>query len=285
MEDPGELDGFVEPSEITEVPLTICSAVCRVGSGPLTMRELIKTVFSIITLEFICILAVYFMNNEVTWPLTLGILQMVPVVILYLFMYMNLVTGGWGASDSRFWCDVKIMYARGFNTIRSCTSIFSKTISLWFVAVLLNQNSITITFLMPLLVAIQEWQSGLAENKNQYDIKVFDKFIKNGHLCLESLHYYQAQAVRQKTHVTSFIAAAIIKTYVMSALLLSWAPEPTDFTFGIPLVCILVFYIWWCPLFLDFLYLKSAVSFCQLELYRMILDVIIPAIIACFAIV
>ena len=177
------------------------------------------------------------------------------------------------------------MYARGFNTIRSCTFFFSRSICFCFIAILLDNQSWSTTLLLPLIAVLAEWQVGLSENKNQYDIKVFDKFMKNGQLCLESLQHFQAQQPAKSTHLTPFVATLVIKTYVISSLLLSWSHNSSDFTFGIPLVCLLIFYVWCAPLLLDFMYLKSALTFCQLELSRMLLDITIPVIVACFALV
>ena len=287
MEDPEaqQKKTVVESTEINEIPLTMCSTICRLSSTPLSMRELVRTVFSIMMLEFICILGIYFMRNKSSWPLTLGILQMLPVVVLYLSMYINIVTGGWGASNSRFWCDVKIMYARGFNTIRSCTSFVSRSICFYFIAILLDNRSLSTSLLLPLLAVLAEWQVGLSENKNQYDIKVFDKFMKNGQLCLESLQHFQSQHPSKTTYFVPFLATLVIKTYVITTLLLSWTHNSSEFAFGIPLVCILIFYVWCAPLLLDLMYLKSALTFCQLELARMLLDITIPVIVACFALV
>jgi len=286
MEDPEEKKTFVDSPEINEMPLTICSTVCRLSTEvPLTMRELIKTVFSIITLEFICILGIYFMSNESSWALVLGILQMLPVVVLYLSMYVNVITGGWGTDHSRFWCDVKIMYARGFNTLRSCTSFVSRSICFCFIAIVMDHRSLSTVGLLPLLAVLAEWQVGLSENKNQYDIKVFDKFMKDGHLCIESLQHFQTHQTVKKTHFTPFIAALVIKTYVITTLLFSWSHNSSEITFGIPIVCMLIFYVWCAPLLLDFMYLKSALTFCQLELARMLLDITIPVTVACFALV
>jgi hypothetical protein len=285
MEDPEEKNSFVDSSEIHETPLTICSSICRFGQTYLTMHQLIKTVFSIVMLEFICILAIYFMRSLDTWPVILGVLQMAPMVILYLCMYLNLVMGGWGASNSRFWCDVKIMYARGFNTIRTITLFFSRTFCFWFIAIILQEQNTLNMLLLPILAFISEWQGGLSENKNQYDVKVHDKFMKGEHLCLESLHYFQLQSKEQKNKLQPFLASFVIKTYVITCILLSGAPNNLEFVFGTPLVFILVLYVWCIPLIMDFMYLKSSLTFCQLELYRMIIDIIMPLVIACFALV
>lgn len=285
MEDPEEKNSFVDSSEIHETPLTICSTKCRFGPSSLTMHQLIKTVFSIVTLEFICILAVYFMRGLDNWPVLLGAIQMIPVMILYLCMYLNLVMGGWGAANSRFWCDVKIMYARGFNTIRTITLFFSRTFCFWFIAIILQEQNILNMLLLPILAFIAEWQVGLSENKNQYDVKVHDKFMKGNLLCLESLHYFQLQSKDQKNILQPFLASFVVKTYVITSILLSGSPDNSSFVFGTPLVFILVLYVWCIPLILDFMYLKSSLTFCQLELYRMVVDIILPSVIACFALV
>ena len=285
MEDPEEKSTLVNNIELNNMTLTICSTPCRIGGVELTMSDLIKTGFSIISLEFICLFAITLMRLENSLIKWLALFHMIPIVFLYLFMYVNLISNGWGAPNSRFWCDVKIMYARGFNTIRTCTSFVSRSIFFVLMSIVLNIGSGTALSLIVLLAVISEWQAGLSENKNQYDVKVHDKFMKNDFLSLEALHYFQFQKKKAQTHYVPFIIHCFIKTYLITSLLSTSGETNTNFTFGWPIVAIIVLYTFLLPTFIDFMHLKDAVTFCQVELYKLILDITLPCIAVCFALV
>jgi len=38
----------------------------------------------------------------------------------YLVVLLNMFSGGWGREESRFWCNLRIMFLSGYNTIRWC---------------------------------------------------------------------------------------------------------------------------------------------------------------------
>jgi len=285
MEDPEEKSNFVNNKEINHMELSICSTSCRIGGIELTMRDLIKTGFSIVSLEFICIFAITLMQFEYSLVKWLALFHMIPIVFLYLFMYVNLISNGWGTSESRFWCDVKIMYSRGFNTIRTCTSFVSRSILFALMSIILNIGSWTTISLIVLLSIISEWQAGLSENKNQYDIKVHDKFMRNDCLSLEALHYFQFQKKNTLTHYMPFVVHCFIKTYLITTLLATSSEIDSNFTFGWPIVAIIVLYTYLIPTFIDFMHLKNTITFCQVELYKLVLDITFPCIAACFALV
>ena len=285
MEDPEEKTSFTT-SENTSLPLQICSTTIRITKNTLTMQDLIKTTLCIVSLQFICTLATALAKGEKTLLAWVIVCQLLPQVGLYGFMHANLMSGGWGAPDSRFWCDVKIMYVRGFNTIRTISRMASFSISLWLMAIVLQINNMTTMALLPLLAIISEWQSGLSENQNQYDVKAFDKFTKDDEtLCLESLNYFQSQKNEQGKLTTSFIVNCLMKTYTITCLLGTWPRTETEMVFGIPIIVTIVFYSFIVPLILDLIYIKSGLTFCQVELYRMIMDITLPFVIVIFSLV
>ena len=286
MEDPEEKKSFTG-SEITTLPLKICSSTIRITKNTLSMQDLIKTTLCIISLQFICTLAMTLSRGGKTTYSWVVVCQMLPQLGLYIFMYANLFSGGWGAPDSRFWCDVKIMYVRGFNTIRTISRMVSFSINLWLMAIVLQINNTTTMALLPLLAIVSEWQAGLSENKNQYDIKAFDKFTKDDDqtLCLESLNYFQSQKNEQGKLTTSFIVNCLMKTYIITCLLVTWPYTETEMTFGIPIIVTSVLYTFIVPVILDLVYIKSGLTFCQVELYRMIMDIILPFVIVLFSLV
>jgi len=286
MEDPEEKKSFTT-TEITKLPLQICSATIRITTTSLSMQDLIKTTLCIILLQFICALATTLARGGESTIAWVVVGQLLPQLGLYGFMYANLISNGWGAPDSRFWCDVKIMYVRGFNTIRTISRMASFSIHLWLMAIVLRINNTTTMALLPLLAIISEWQAGLSENKNQYDVKAFDKFTKDDDqtLCLESLNYFQSQKNEQGKLTTSFIVNCLMKTYIITCLLLTWPHTETELVFGVPIIVSIVFYTFILPLILDLVYIKAGLTFCQVELYRMIMDIVIPFIVFLFSLV
>ena len=207
--------------------------------------------------------------------------------IFYIIAYTNLLSGGWGAQDTRFWCDIKIMFVRGFNTIRTISNMISSVINLWIIAIILKLDTpATLAFIAPLAL-IAEWQSGLAENLSQEDVKVFDKFLTTaGQLNLESLHYHQMQSNRDNTKNNQpFVISTCIKVYMVTCLLLFAKWQDVDGIFGTPIVVTIVACVFIIPLALELAYIKKIRTFCQIEIYRTILDMTIPLIIAAFSLV
>ena len=41
-------------------------------------------------------------------------------MIGYAIVLLNMFYGGWGKEESQFWCDLRVMYLSGYNTIRWC---------------------------------------------------------------------------------------------------------------------------------------------------------------------
>jgi hypothetical protein len=284
MEDPEEKTLFVLKEESQSQPIYVCYTTCRPTSTILSMNEVIKISLCVTTLQAILALAFSFSRDDTLWIATF---LLFPQVFLYLFMYTNLLSGGWGAPDSRFWCDVKIMYVRGFNTIRTITRMFSLSLGLWLIAAILTIDNNTTIVLIPLLAIISEWQSELSENKNQYDIKGFDKFTKEDDitLCMETLHHFQLQRKEKGNLISSFFISAFIKIYIITCLFATWTGTELTKTFSIPIVVVTVLYICVLPIILDLIYIKSFITFCQLEIYRIIIDVTLPCIIMVFSLV
>jgi len=151
----------------------------------------------------------------------------------------------------------------------------------------LDIDSQTTMALLPLVVVIAEWQAGCYENKNQYDVKAFDKFTKEDGkiLCLESLHYFQSQKKDQGPLATPFFINGVVKTYVVTCLLGSCHQLQPGLAFGIPIIVAIVAYTYILPLTLDLVYIKSELTFCQLEIYRTLLDITLPLLIVAFTLV
>jgi hypothetical protein len=275
MEDPETETLVAENTGSTEVPLTVCGIPFRLKRAKLSLFELSKLGAIVVTLEMIVAAALSFMRPSLPmlmrWMPILGTLG---VAALYALTCANIVSGGWGADDGRFWCDVKIMYARGFNTIRSMANIWSTAFYLSYAALLLGHASPLTIPLMAFVAAVIEWQTATGENLNQYDIKAFDKFVDaQGVLCLESLHNLQLQKCAQRVYWTPTILSITARLYVFTALLAT-GTFGTTHTFQIPLVCILVVHICLVPAVNEFAHYKQLFTFCQVEVYRTVADMV-----------
>ena len=288
MEDPESKSGLVSDDSISYAPLTLCSIVFRLKRDKLSLRELIKFAAVILCVQLICAVGILFMRPSVEGAV-LGrwfvVLAMVPACILYIFTYANIVTGPWGSENSRFWCDIRIMYVRGFNTIRTVLNMFSYSFLLMFMAVLVG-NAETLSLALIFIVSIlSEWQHGMAENTNQSDVKAYDKFMDGDILCVETLHFYQMQHRLEKVKWSSFVYAMCIKFYTVTAIMCTADISSPSYVFQTPIIITIVLYTCILPPIQSFLYLKCMITFSQLELYRTVMDVVFPVLIVSFSLV
>ena len=280
---------LVDESEPKSTIIKVCSIDFRIQKEPLTLRSFIKLICTIISLEFIIGIGIFFMRAsipDVRFLRGYPLIATMFICVLYILMYTNLIMNGWGAQDGRFWCDVKIMYVRGFNTIRTVTKIGSNVFLLIFLAILLGHTSWLTSLLILGLYIIIEWQTGIAENLNQIDIKAFDKFVEsNGILQLEQLQYYQLQRTIENIQWTPFIVSFVLRLYLMSCICITSTFETEWLVFQIPIIILIVIYIGILPSMIDFAYYKGMYTFCQIEIFRSLSDVLFPVLIMAFALV
>lgn len=271
--------------ELTK-PITIFRIPCRLQNTTLKVYELPRLAMLIGLLSCITGSAAIFMREPVLHNginiRLLPILAIFSTFVSYSVMFTNLSMGGWGASDSRFWCDVRIMFVRGFNTVRTFGKFSASTLLFVFAALLLQVNE-GLLFLC-LLIILAEWQAGVSENQNQYDQSLFEKFIgEDGKLCLESLNLYQFQHPHQSVSWSPFIVHCLIKTWVVSSLF--WMATFSDTIFLIPQVLCILLWCYFVPLILDLMYFQNICTFCQLETYRIVMDSTLLPLILMFALV
>jgi len=285
MEDPEEKTSFVDSEQII---LTIFTVPFRLQKDTLKIHEMPRLCAIVICLCGLCGTAtlfmregVYFKGFNLRW---ISVLAMFVTSVQYSIVYLNLTMNGWGAPKSRFWCDVKIMFVRGFNTIRTMSRFFSVTFLFALLTFILGAPPSGI-FYVSLLAVIAEWQIGIVENQNQYDQTVHEKFIDaQGTLCLESLHTYQVNHPNQSVVWSPFVISCLVKTWVITCLFLT-SDLPQQWIFATPLIICILLWSYILPLVLDFMYLKNVCTFCQLELYRMVSDVIFLSLIMMFSLV
>lgn len=281
MEDPESKNTLM--TEESSAPLTLCNLIVRIKSDQrLTMQDLCRFASAILVLQFICVIAIRFMRTDAYW---LPVLAMLPTCLLYIVMYLNLLTGPWGSENGRFWCDVKIMYVRGYNTIRTVTRMFSISLLFIFMNHLLGNSQTLATLLLVVIMVVIEWQSGLAENANQYDIKAFDKFMDGDRLCLESLHFFQLQKKSDQSHWMAYVIACVVKIYTVTCIFMTANTSTPSAVFQIPIIILITLYSILLPTLIDFIYLKSMATFCQVEIVRTVSDVVFPFLVVVFSLV
>lgn len=264
------------------------SIKCRIKEDTLKLQELIRLTAILLSVFSICSCGVTFMRTPV-FKYGLNI-RWIPVAALfittsmYILKFINVKMGGWGAADSRFWCDVRIMYVRGFNTVRTIINWLSSSVVFGMLTLLMGVESSVLFILM--LNIIADWQTGMAENQNQYDIKFQNKFSdENEQLCLESLHHYHQQHTLEKIIWTPFIIASVLKTYLLSCMIFYSSGISSDFIFAVPMVVLIVLWVFLIPCFLNFVYFKQVITFCNLEIYRILADCVIPPLLVMFTLV
>ena len=300
MSDIEETKTFIEHEEVTSLPLKFCRKFrCRLKSTQLELREIYQLFLFIVSFEMIFTIIALFMRESNTIDILLkGQLlwsfnsRMLPtmaictVFIQYIFSYLNLISNGWGDPKSRFWCDIRIMYIQGFNTIRTSIHFVSMTIFLIFAACIVGMTELSSLLFLSVLSIISIWQLGLSELTNQYDTRIQNK--ANDFVSLETLQYLQTQrTIPNKTNWVPIIIAACIKTISWGFIFLysSSELEKTPYTFLRTLIIVLVTYTFILPMICHFVYQKNLVTFCELELHRMILDVFFLLIVATFSMI
>lgn len=274
--------------EPSKMDITIFSIPCRLQNASLKVHEIPRLCMVLLCMVGVCGMVTLFMRDPVSYN---GFnMRIIPVGVVFIsciqsgIVYLNLAMGGWGAANSRFWCDVRIMFVRGFNTVRTLGHFLTTPlVFLLFAFTLGSEDSI---LYISLLVIIAEWQIGILENQNQYDQPIHEKFMNDkGELCLESLQLYQFKHPAHTVVWSPFVIACSIQTYVITCILLMSQTQVERWTFSTPICVCIILWSYIIPSFLNFSYLKNVFTFCQLELYRTISDAIFLPLIMMFSLV
>ena len=289
MEDIEENDSLVRPTEVASTPIHIFGSLgCRIKQDTLKLREIQRLSAILLSTFSICACSVLFMRDPIIkfgWNIRwIPLIALFVKALMYIVKFINVYTGGWGAADGRFWCDVRIMYVRGFNTVRTIFDWWSSC-ALFTLLVVFMQIESSLLFIL-MLVVVAGWHSGLTENQNQYDIKFQDKFIDtDDYLCLETLHGYQQQHPHDKVMWIPFIIANFLKTYVLTCMFIYSPDIEHYFVFALPIVVLIVLKVFLLPCFLEFIYYKQMITFCKLEIFRILLDCTVLPLIVMFTLV
>mgnify|MGYP006096238795 CR=1 FL=1 len=282
MEDPDET---TTPAN----PIKVCGVVFRIRYAQFAMREL--SLICTILMSLVCIVSVCLVylrtpvlygRINIRW---LTVTASVSVASQHLFSYWNLIMAGCGSSNGRFWCDVKIMIVRGFNTIRTVSRLVSSPLLFMQMALLLGCLSAQALLFLCIIIVLSELQLGLSENQNQYDVQTQDKFIDDNKLLMEQVHKYQQEHPYNNVRLQSFVVYAVLNVLVSTILLLCHNAVPESMTFAMPIVTILLLYCSGVPILTHLLYLKGVWTFCEYEIYRSLADVLFLTLLTLFTFV
>ena len=284
-------DDLEQNARTGPMPIKLFCVPCRLREPTLQVTEIVRFACFVITTEcIVALLMLHFvasdayselvLQNEQIGNVNLRILpalSLVPLSIQYAVCWLNLVAGGWGAADSRFWCDVKIMYVRGFNTVRTLTRMCTTALLMgaFAISILHITDLLILVFLCP-LAALAEWQAGLVELQNQYDVKLDDKFASEQGLCMETLHHCQEQRARTVKTWTPYALTVGTKVYITTWIVYCASIVATPWALFGPLTVAIVLYLDIIPFVLTYMYQRNELTFCQLEVYRIVSDCVLP---------
>jgi len=254
-------------AESIDQPILIFGIPLRFQNPELILREFSRFVACIaVALTIISCLLSYMTRRDGYVDVQIGLtLISFLIFIQHVLVYTNLISNGWGTPKGKFWCDIKIMVARGFNTIRTSLRLLITPILFIVMSVEVGiTDPITILFLV-MLAIISEINAGTSENQNQYDMQTNEKFVDSANqLLLEELNMYQKEHALQKVTWVPLIIYVIIQNILLAALILGG-----DSIGFIPFIVIFHTVL---QQLMSFLHLFGVLSFVQLEIFRSFVD-------------
>ena len=256
-----------EETVVDQTPILIFSVPLRFQNPKLTQREFSRFVgISAAALTTLSCLLSYMTRRDGYVDVQIGLtLISFLIFIQHVLVYTNLISNGWGTPKGKFWCDIKIMVARGFNTIRTSLRLLITPILFIVMSVEMGiTDPITILFLV-MLAIISEINAGTSENQNQYDMQTNEKFVDSANqLLLEELNMYQKEHALQKVTWVPLIIAVVIQNILLVALILGG-----DSIGFIPFIVIFHTVL---QQLMSFLHLFGVWSFVKLEIFRSFVD-------------
>jgi len=131
-----------------------------------------------------------------------------------------------------------------------------------------------------------EFQSGIAENQNQYDIQTQEKFIsEDNFLELEDVHQYQKEHPLTNIKFTPIFLYGFLNAYITTTLVINRSDMDSHIFFETPVIILIIFFNVILPICTHVYYLKALCTFCELEIYRSICDTILLTLIILFTLV
>lgn len=271
-------------------PIQICRLTFRLRQPRLVMRELTQLCALVLTLLIVVgICIIYSRPSSAYDGFDIRWLTMAACLSLWVqhsCTFINLRSAGWGSASGQFWCDVKIMMVRGFNTIRTVSRMVSVPVLSVQMAYLLGCSCPSTLMLLAMLALLGEYQAGISENQNQYDVQTHDKFVSDENcLLLEQVHKYQSEHPLAKVKHTPFVLHAVLNLYMVTCLMMFKQVVPQPIFFATPVVVLLMMYTVCIPIMTQLLYLKGVWTFCELHLYRSISDVGLMVLLTLFTLI
>lgn len=282
MEDPQEMS---EPS-----PIKCCGIPFRIRRSTLALREISQLCALILSILCITGTCVIYIRPPITYSnidiRCLALAACFTVLIQHFLTFMNLLTNGWGSSKGRFWCDVKIMFVRGFNTIRTTSRLVSVSVLYIQLSILLGCSNFSTLLLLVALSIMAEFQSGISENQNQYDIQTHEKFISDDNfLEIEQVHQYQLEHPLSNVKFTPILLFGCLNAYITTTLLMTQSETVSHLFFEKPVIILIILFNVVVPTCTHLYYFKALCTFCELEIYRSLSDTILLTLIILFTLV
>lgn len=280
-----------DPQETIEIPpIKCCFIPFRIRRSRLALREISQLCALILSILCIISTCVIYIRTPILYSNTdircLALTACLIVFIQHLLTFLNLLTNGWGSSKGQFWCDVKIMFVRGFNTIRTMTRFASVTVLYIQLSFLLGCSNTSSLMLLVSVSIMAEFQSGIAENQNQYDIQTQEKFIsEDNFLELEDVHQYQKEHPLTNIKFTPIFLYGFLNAYITTTLVINRSDMDSHIFFETPVIILIIFFNVILPICTHVYYLKALCTFCELEIYRSICDTILLTLIILFTLV
>jgi hypothetical protein len=191
---------------VVNQPIFLYNVPLRFQNPQLILREFSQFVAVVAAVFTILGLFLGYISNHLVGinASSLLIFSYILIFIQHSLVYTNLLSNGWGTPKGKFWCEVKIMIARGFNTIRTSIRLL-----------------ITPLLFTVMSVIISEINAGTSENLNQYDMQSNEKCIdSNQCLLLEYLNMYQKANNLKKIIWGPFCMSIIIQFVLLTALII-----------------------------------------------------------------
>jgi hypothetical protein len=278
------------PIETEVSPIKICRTTFRIRRPQLVMQELTQIcalVMALLIVVGICVIysrpSSTYDGVDIRW---LTVVACFSLCVQHCFTFVNLRSAGWGSANGQFWCDVKIMMVRGFNTIRSISRMVSVPVLYVQMAYLLGCSCPSTRMLVVMLALLGEYQAVISENQNQYDVQTHEKFVSDDNfLLLEQVHKYQSEHPLTKVKHTPFVLHAVLNLYLATCLMMFKTVVPHPIFFATPVIVLLMTYTVCIPIMTHLLYLKGVWTFCELDIYRSISDVVLIVLLTLFTLI
>jgi hypothetical protein len=178
------------------------------------------------------------------------------------------------------------MFVRGFNTIRTTSRLVSVSVLYIQLALHLGCSSLPALLLLVALSIMAEFQAGIAENQNQYDVQTHEKFISDDNFVeMEQVHQYQLEHPLSNVKFTPIFLYGFLNAYITTTLLMTRSETVSHIFFESPVIILIILFNVVVPTCTHLYYFKALCTFCELEIYRSLSDTILLTFLILFTLV